>query len=88
MTTPPVAFPITAKQLLHELRECLPNGLGTTSFVAMLPHLPYVLLPGGRRRRYFLNEVLAALQHQVLLHHNPAEERISLHRRRPRRATA
>ena len=82
--------PLTKSELRAALPPYLPAGrMGTSTFSQLLPLIPFVVLPGGRRRYYFLQDALDAIR-QFLgnARQFPAVQPrpdSALHRRRPRR---
>lgn len=75
-------------QLQIEIGKRMPSGLPLAErrFRALLPTLPYVLLPGSRRRYFDIEIVWRHLMSQMIF---PVVETFGPeHRRRPRRATA
>lgn len=75
---------LTAGQLHAALREVFPHGMSVNTFYAMLPSLPYLQLPGQRRKYYDLESCLAWLRSQQRVDIPPAGE-APLHRSRGRR---
>ncbi len=56
---------LTAKQLFVAIQPLFPNGLGTNRFFEILPSLPYVKLPGGKRKFFDLAAIEIWLRAQI-----------------------
>ena len=75
---------LNSTQLFQQLRAAFPGGkLGNKRYFQILPFLPYIVLPGGKRRAYDLDIVLAFLRSHVRL--DEASDQRVIHRTRPRR---
>jgi len=90
-TVGPLGQLLNARQLWPRLTPLLPMRIGINTYRVLLASLPFVLLPGGRRHYYDLEEVLQALP-LVVRRMSGVPEVVaaepSLHRRRPRRHLA
>ena len=71
--------PHLMKKDLHKaLGGLFPGISGLSALNRLLPHLPYTLLPGAKRKTYLLSQVVQALD--AMASRIPASGETSLHR--------